>query len=306
MGPSSKWIDGICPGCSVEEAASRSLEARLGAVAHWLPLAAHLAEHDIEHVHRLRVSTRRAVAAIKLYRDWLPRKKYDWMKKRLKKIRRAAGDARDLDVLSQRLAREEGDRLAPVLTLIAELRSAVQPAIVDVAERCRCDDRFVRKTSTLLENISGPTESDAPPTSFHDWAPRRLHDAAAEFLAALPDESADTAALHQFRIAAKRLRYAIELLASGLEPSVREQHYPVVEELQERLGRINDRIVARNQLIEWVHDAEDVAMRDLLSDLACQENDKSKECIAKFREWWTPALVEQLKGGLAQFASAGN
>ena len=58
-------------------------------------LATLLADSDIENVHRLRVSTRRAVAAIKLYRDWLPRKELRWMRKRLKKIRRAAGVARE-------------------------------------------------------------------------------------------------------------------------------------------------------------------------------------------------------------------
>ena len=74
--------------------------------------------HDIEHVHRLRVSTRRAVAALKLYRDWLPPAKFRWVKKRLKKIRRAAGDARDLDVLAERLQRELGERAAALLAEI--------------------------------------------------------------------------------------------------------------------------------------------------------------------------------------------
>ena len=92
MLPSGKWIDGIDPDGSVEDAARRSLKARLTAVAQALPLAAHLADHDVEHVHRLRVATRRAIAALKLYRDWLPDKPARWLKKRLKKIRRAAGE----------------------------------------------------------------------------------------------------------------------------------------------------------------------------------------------------------------------
>src|SRR2546421_3740321 len=101
MASSSKWIEGIGPETRIEEAARRSLEPRLAAVGHYLPMAAHLAEHDVEHVHRLRVATRRAVAALKLYRKLLPKKPARWMKKRLRKIRRAAGDARDLDVLAK-------------------------------------------------------------------------------------------------------------------------------------------------------------------------------------------------------------
>src|SRR3954469_4344005 len=146
MSSNAKWIEGLGPDSSVEDAARRSLEPRLTAVAQLLPMAAHLAEHDIEHVHRLRVATRRATAALKLYRDCLSQKSRRWMSKRLRKIRQAAGDARHPDVLAGRRVGEYGDRVAPVIELIAVDRAAVQPAILRVAEGCREHDRFVRKT----------------------------------------------------------------------------------------------------------------------------------------------------------------
>ena len=62
MAASAKWVEGLAPDCTIEEAARRSLGPRLSSVVHLLPMAAHLAEHDIEHVHRLRVATRRATA----------------------------------------------------------------------------------------------------------------------------------------------------------------------------------------------------------------------------------------------------
>ena len=93
MAPLSKWIDGLAADSSVSAAARKSLEARLAAVAYWLPLAARPVDGDTERVHQLRVATRRAVAALKLYRDWLPRKPHRWLTKRLKKLRQAAGDA---------------------------------------------------------------------------------------------------------------------------------------------------------------------------------------------------------------------
>ena len=107
---------------SVADAARRSLETRLAVVAHTLPLAAHLSEHDIEHVHRLRVATRRAAAALKLYRDWLPQKTRRWFKKRLRQIRRAAGEARDLDVLIQRLQRESVPQIEPIVRFLGAKR----------------------------------------------------------------------------------------------------------------------------------------------------------------------------------------
>src|SRR6188768_1175139 len=200
MPASTKWIEGIGPDTPVEEAARRSLEPRLSAVSHLLPMAAHLASHDVEHVHRLRVATRRATAALKLYSDCVPRKQFRWLKRRLRKIRRAAGDARDLDVLSDRLAREYGERVSPVIDLIASERTAVQPAIVHVAERCRANDRLVRKTAKLLQSIQVPRAIDqaAAPRNFRDWSSAQFAATAEQFNAAMPTESSTPAELHQF------------------------------------------------------------------------------------------------------------
>ena len=182
-----------------------------------LPLAAHLAEHDVEHVHRLRVATRRAIAALKLYRDWLPRKPARWLKKRLKKIRRAAGDARDLDVLAERLAREYGERAAPVVELIAERRAHVQPAIVEVAERCRRDDRFVRKDEQAAGRSQvAEVERRVSRAELSRVGRQRSLPTRRTFFDALPGDTADTAALHQFRIRGKALRYTIELVVAGV------------------------------------------------------------------------------------------
>src|SRR4051794_37589945 len=174
MAASGKWIEGIGRETRVEDAARRSLEPRLAAVAQSLPVAAHLAEYDIEHVHRLRVATRRAGAALKLYRDCLAPKPARWMKKRLRKIRRAAGDARDLDVLIERLARDYGDPVAPVVELINRDRAAVQPEIVKIAERSRKNDSFVRTSGKLLRSIHPPGKKHSPESgkSFREWAAR--------------------------------------------------------------------------------------------------------------------------------------
>ena len=304
MSASGKWIEGIGSESSVEEAARRSLEARLPAVNHWLPLAAYLAEQDVEHVHRLRVSTRRAVAALRLYRDWLPRKRGRWLKKRLKKIRRAAGDARDLDVLAQRLARDYGERAAPVLAMIAERRAAVQTALMKIAERCRRRDRFLRKTARLLAGIRPPDEHSAQPVRFGGWAAERLAEAAAEFFSALPDEGADTAALHQFRIRAKALRYTIELVAPAFGAELRNEYYPVVEELQVRLGKIQDHVTAAARLREWATDVEDRALPDALRELAVEESAHLDDELREFRAWWTGERAEELRRGLVPEAGS--
>jgi CHAD domain-containing protein len=302
MSPNSKWIDGIDAEGRVADAARHSLEPRLTAVAQWLPLAAHFAEHDIEHVHRLRVSTRRAIAALRLYRDGLPKKSFRWLKKRLKRVRRAAGDARDLDVLGQRLAREHGDSARPVVALITEKRTAAQSAILEASEKCRRGDKYIRKTARLIERIDQAGDTGPEPTRFRDWAADQLAAAADPFLKALPGDNADPATLHQFRIKAKELRYTIELVAPAFARELRNDVYPIVEELQERLGQIQDRVAASSILSDWADKVKGAGLQELLRELAAEEYAGLDESIADFRAWWTDERSDALRRGL-QLAS---
>ena len=297
MAPSSKWIEGIGPDSSVDDAARRSLEPRLTAVSHLIPMAAHLAEHDIEHVHRLRVATRRAVAALKLYRDCLPRKQRRSVKKWLRKIRRAAGDARDLDVLADRLEREYGERVAPVIDLIAKDRAAVQPAIVRVARALSRGGSPRPQNGHIAAIDSAPAsdENGAAPKMFRDWAAERLASVAQEFVAAMPTELSSTAELHQFRICAKALRYAIELVAAAFDPDLRKKLYPLVEELQERLGAIQDHVTAAERCRNWETGTRDEALQETLRELAEAEDRGLADAVRDFHAWWTDDQIAQVQ-----------
>jgi CHAD domain-containing protein len=299
---SGKWIEGIDPEGRVADAARRSLEARLTAVAHALPLAAYLAEHDIEHVHRLRVSTRRAMAALELYRDFLPRKPARWLRKRLKKVRRAAGDARDLDILGIRLEQTYANRAAPAEQVIRKQRADVQPDIIKAAERCRRGDRLVRRTGKLLEGIK--PENDAEPTLFREWAIEQLDRRANAFFENAPNDLADTTALHQFRISAKELRYTIELLEAAFDRDMRKEHYPVVEELQECLGKVQDHSAAIDRLNAWADDTKDTEQAQIMRGLAEDERENLIEAVDDFRGWWTKERSVRLRSELTKSSQA--
>src|SRR6516165_7053863 len=101
--PPDKFILDVLPDESTVDVAARTLHNRLVTVLHYLVLAAREKDPDGEHIHQLRVWSRRAIAALDLYRSLLPRHRREWMRKRLKRVRRMAGDARDCDVLVQRL-----------------------------------------------------------------------------------------------------------------------------------------------------------------------------------------------------------
>src|SRR5688572_17294219 len=91
----------------------------------YAPLAAKQWEDNPEFVHQMRVATRRSAAALALFVELLPRKKTKHMLKRLKRLRKAAGEARDLDVLCQRLRRDVKagrTELKPTLAALRQLR----------------------------------------------------------------------------------------------------------------------------------------------------------------------------------------
>ena len=53
---------------------------------------------DIEHIHRMRVASRRLRAALPLFASCFPEKKYQQWMEEIRKVTRALGEARDTDV----------------------------------------------------------------------------------------------------------------------------------------------------------------------------------------------------------------
>src|SRR5580704_11427349 len=99
----NKWIEGLNAETPVADAARKVLSERLEAVLYYLPLAAEKPEKDIEFVHQLRVSTRRAGAAVRIFKACLPGKRAKSLKHQLRRFRHAAGAARDWDVFHEML-----------------------------------------------------------------------------------------------------------------------------------------------------------------------------------------------------------
>src|SRR5215831_7032142 len=93
-----KWISDLAAETPLVDAARRVLSIRLEVVRDWLGLALREPDKDPEHVHQLRVGTRRAGAALEIFAPCLPEKVYDAARRHLRRLRRAAGAARDWDV----------------------------------------------------------------------------------------------------------------------------------------------------------------------------------------------------------------
>jgi len=247
-----KWIEGLTPAMGVAEAATAVMAARLDVVRQYLPLAAEKPYDDPEYIHQLRVGTRRAGAALRVFADCLPRKHRRAIRRLLRAIRRAAGDARDWDVFlfglrqSRSLAAATG---RPALDYLAGYamgeRTAAQAQLAEAA--AEAGPPFMEESATLPGLAHAPEAKSAPGT-FGELATAEFGPLLAAFNGAAAANAGDPATLHRLRIQGKRLRYALEIFAACFPPAFRESLYPAVEELQEILGSIQDSSVGIDYL----------------------------------------------------------
>jgi CHAD domain-containing protein len=292
-----KWITDLAADVPLAEAARHVLAVRLRVVGEALPRAVFEADRDPEHVHQLRVATRRADAAVRIFAPCLPDRAYRTARRRLRRLRRAAGAARDWDVfLIALLARCEGQpaKEQPGLDFLigyaAGQRRAAQAQLEEAgADQMSGFETFLAET---VAAVRAPQEAGLQSATLLDLArpllSRLLHDLEVKASGDLEDY----AHLHQVRIAGKRLRYAMEVFALCFDASFREKLYPQVEEMQEILGRANDSHVAEGRL---------TALRDRLRRGAPGEWKRYQPAVAgllrfhqrrlpqerrRFLKWW--------------------
>jgi CHAD domain-containing protein len=293
MAPLDIWLTGLPEDATVSDAARLSISARTAEVVVLLPLAAHQAYRDIEHVHQLRVATRRSSAVLLAYKKVFPVRHADRVAVLLRAVRNAAGPARDLDVFLQRLHKEGAP--AGLVGRLEAQRDEAQDQILRAEARLRGGEKLVRR----LAKLSRKTPDSAKRAKrigrqlLLDWAPQQLARAVAQFAQNLPDGLATAEQLHQFRIEGKRLRYSLESLAAGLPNGVREQGYPLLKALQKRLGQMNDHESAAQRLTDWLEGAAP-AEREFLEMLIAREREEQARQTLAFHEWWGAARKKKL------------
>ncbi len=205
---------------------------------------------DPEHIHQLRVSVRRAVAALDIFAPCLPRKVCRSSRRSIRDIRRAAGAARDWDVFLAHLPVElpkRSLRRQPGLDFLAgyaldqrlQAQRGLEEASTDYPEAF---ERLVQETRNAVR------EPDGCPSTLGELGRGNIVALLQELEEATTQDLGDYAHLHRVRIIGKRLRYAMEIFVDCYPPAFRETLYPMVEEMQDILGRANDSFVARQRL----------------------------------------------------------
>lgn len=224
---------------SASSALVRLLERRTRALRR--QLAAAVAGKDTG-VHQARVASRRLREALPVLTEGLQHTKAGKANRKIRRLTQALGTVRELDVTLHQIDElaERSDiprvALAEVRALVMEERERRRAVMLH-----RLDAVDAAKLARRLETVR---QSLMKPASTHAWRPalagriarraRRLEraiDAAGQIY--------EPEGLHQVRISAKKLRYALEIAdESGAAPGA--QALRTIKRVQDALGRLHD------------------------------------------------------------------
>ena len=210
---------------------------------------------DADQVHILRVASRKFTQALTVLDA--ESEDVEKIRRRLKRIMRFAGQVRDYDITIKLAGRVQGSK-----TFLARLhrrRAAAERVLLAELQLWLDANTPRRWRERLAEAAPGTTASKVLSS-----AVKRL------FKRGAAAEDSDKK-LHPLRIAAKKLRYTLDLLDHS-DPARVEQ----VKELQRRLGDINDYETARR-----IASAESAGKR--VDSRLREKHDKK---VRAFRRFW--------------------
>lgn len=294
--PGKKWIKGVTRKQALHEAAGRVLQSRLAAVLHWLPLAAEKSDEDVEYVHQLRVATRRAVEAVRLFSDLIPKSAHRDLRGRLQDVRRVANEARNLDVLCAEFVGSTDASCEDTCTRIADVirqrrQQAQQPIMA--LQRELADENFGEQVAGLLGKIEARGKGKSK-TTFGRQAPCYFKPALKKFFQASERDLSDDENLHQFRICTKKLRYTMEIVEVAFPPCFRKDLYRRISTLQDLMGLVNDHATAKTLFGEWLSQTDDAQQKAFFRGILLAETKAYEDVRHAFHLIWTAKANRKL------------
>jgi triphosphatase len=203
---------------------------------------------DPEELHDMRVATRRLRAALKLYKEVLP-KRAERYERDLRHFAGSLGEVRDLDVQLERLAGEAsggGEVMEDVGAALEERRVEMRRRMLEALDSSRYE-RFVASFSGTLRRGRRP----APTGPILEVAPglvRRRYKKVRKDVKSLTADSPPED-FHDLRKKGKHLRYALEPLR-GIYGKPAERVVELLKSVQDDLGDNQDLIVAAGLMRE--------------------------------------------------------
>ena len=216
---------------------------------------------DVDYVHDLRVATRRLAEALALLESLMDKPTSHMIEASLKGLRKAAGELRDLDVGCQHLTSGGKWRMPAVLRHVAaELVAGMQSRRAALAKSLAHHASSASVTGAMvllvgiIEEQSAPDKVAPAEALLHKALEKRMAKREKQLRKAFGQaaQKQTPEALHQARIAAKKLRYVVELAdAAGLKRQKKELKF--LKGVQELLGVHHDVHVILETLGKTVH-----------------------------------------------------
>jgi CHAD domain-containing protein len=264
---------------------------------------------DNEAIHDMRVASRRLRSALDIFGDYYQKVTLKWYRKELRRIARALGEVRDLDVMrskakdhAETLREEERQGLQPLLddwqVQLDEARTDLLHEL-DSRRYARFLNEFARFVLTPDQDAISLDDDDPSPHLVQHVAPHLIYERFTTVRAyerILNHPSLDT--LHALRIDAKRLRYILEAFEEVLGSQAKAV-IGALKALQDHLGDLQDARVASSIMYDFVQDAgEDEPMPVVLRYLAVREQEK-QQLLAAVNETWAAFANSEVSRALA-------
>lgn len=205
---------------------------------------------DPEGVHSMRVASRRLRSAMRDFLPYVPKRSFVSVLRELKSLAAILGEVRDQDVaipaleaLETKAPAEHSAALRELIEKRKQLRLQQRKKLKAVLYRTEIKKLESEFTAAVEEATAAAERKNKrnPPITFSEAAQSVIHDRLREFEKRSDGlfRPLDVEALHELRIAAKRLRYAIELLAPCFDRSI-ATHAKRAARLQTTLGELHD------------------------------------------------------------------
>ena len=272
---------------------------------------------DIEAVHQMRVATRRLRAAFTLFAECLPNKRGEEWQREIKRITKALGAARDTDVqfdwLRKFLAKSTDPAWRPginrLMLRLYQQRQRLQLKVVEALDRLEASHTLDDLGTLLRDQVVQARLNNVDPYAtevyLHAAEAIRLqleHFLAYDMYVYQPEHSTE---LHAMRIAAKHLRYTLEIFAELYKDNLK-QPLKVVKDMQELLGDLHDSdvwidFVPRFMMEERARTADyfgvDTYADRFMPGLQALQADRQtyrQKCYEDFVKAWERALADDI------------
>jgi CHAD domain-containing protein len=261
-------------------------------------------------VHDMRVAIRRLRSALKMFAPFYRKRAIKSYRQALKKVARALGAVRDLDVLwaktEEYLEALPADSRSELNVLLEDWQSQLNAArarlikTLDSHRYARFIADFAAFVATPQRDAIDVTGSGQPaPYLVRHVAPRLIYErytTVRAYETALPGAPLNT--LHRLRIEAKRLRYALEAFEEALGPEA-ENVIDSAKKLQAHLGNLQDAQVAVAALQRFIQEADaQLSTAGIVQYLAAREEEKHR-LLSDIPQAWEAFTHPNMRSALA-------